>query len=307
MRYVAQRSVPQFSAHIDKTSLTTMNTSSSMTLWKCGLLYCGMVAVATAQTIATWSFTKFESQVQTNVSTLGPSTYQLQAKVTGSDLNLLSAAQFQPLGVGPTYTLAGAPGSISYNSMPPVSAAATLDGTYGNGNYSVTLGGTTVSSIGFGSSDNYLAPTPIATFSQGTWSSNKLIIDPTQSLTISWTVPNNFGSTGVSDSMLLYVNGPGSPIQGLSPYVLTSGASGSTAQYTISANALQSGMTYNSGLEFIALMSSDGADFGSAQGSFTFENATNFQLQAIPEPSTYAAISGLLALAVAAYRRRRRA
>lgn len=161
---------------------------------------------------------------------------------------------------------------------------------------------------------------PNFTFSQGTWTNGILYFDPNQDLTITLGNVNGF-KTGAGSTPLYASSGVGGHIN----FYFTDGSTDYTDQnafsrvgppgvtfdenpanltYTLAANPLNAGKTFFGEGNFGIFL-----DYNTTGGSINvslLESITSFQVQAIPEPSTYAAFAGLGALGLAAWRRRRR-
>lgn len=133
----------------------------------------------------------------------------------------------------------------------------------------------------------------------GTWTGGLLQIDPTQSYLLTF---SSFSSFTSDDSYALTIRNSGD----------TTVASGSwntagTTTFLIAANTLTAGQTYDANLRFNNNFINYDNPFSGANGNIGYTTSNDFQIQAIPEPSTYAAILGAVALAGVAIHRRRRA
>jgi hypothetical protein len=135
---------------------------------------------------------------------------------------------------------------------------------------------------------------PNAPLVTGTWTGGLLQVDPTQNYLVTFAA---FGGFNVNDSISMKIDG-----------IATNYFSNtSVTTFQIDAATLTAGMTYDVSLRFnnnLIDMNAIGAG-GNANAGFTTENS--FQIQAIPEPSTYAAIFGVMALAGVVIHRRRTA
>ena len=133
---------------------------------------------------------------------------------------------------------------------------------------------------------------PNAPLVTGTWSGGLLQIDPTQNYTLTFAA---FGGFNTNDSISMQIDGIGTNYF----------SNVSVTTFLITAGTLTAGQTYDVSLRFnnnFIDMNAIGVG-GNGDASFTTENM--FQIQAIPEPSTYAAILGAVALAGVMIRRRR--
>lgn len=163
-----------------------------------------------------------------------------------------------------------------------------------------------------GSTNDGFANTPFVIGTQEsnpvTWSGGKMLVDPTKELTLTSTTFTTNYAAGTG-RIGLWVDGGGSEVTNETPpnsfYF-----SGTSVQLQIAANTLTPG-THQAGMEFNNIVSSLidlSATYGAgANGVSVYTAYTTFQIEAIPEPSTYAAILGALALLGVLIRRRRAA
>ena len=79
-----------------------------------------------------------------------------------------------------------------------------------------------------------------------------------------------------------------------------------TTSFLITAGTLTAGQTYSASLQFNNNFINYNNPFAGANGSVGYTVINDFQIQAVPEPSTYAAILGAIALAGVIIRRQRR-
>ncbi len=199
------------------------------------------------------------------------------------------------------------------------SSMANLNSAFGPGTYTISVSGFSDSSLTMtdlvGSATNDGLPNmPFVIATQNsnpvTWSGGKMLVDPTLELTIATTTfTTNYtagmGRVGIGvfgsipDQEASNETSPGSFI-----------FSGNTAQLVIAANTFTSGQTYSGDMEFNSVQAAptdlSGIYGGSAKGVVIYTAFLSFQVQAIPEPSTYAAIFGVLALAGVVIHRRRK-
>lgn len=150
-------------------------------------------------------------------------------------------------------------------------------------------------------------PIPLATLSAGTISGGVLTWDVSQPLTISLIDPLN-GSLATVDHISLSIFGSNIDLSG-------SAFGNATQSFTIPGtaganNTFIAGQSYTVEMDFVNITGgtslgtiSGGALDGVEYGSF-YSRTTSFTIQAIPEPSTHAALAGLGALGLAALRRR---
>jgi hypothetical protein len=131
----------------------------------------------------------------------------------------------------------------------------------------------------------------------GTWSGGRLLIDPTQNYTLNFT---GFSAFGAGDKISLSISGSGSNGH-------DDGSSSAVTSFLITAGdfVLVPGNTARAELNFINVIDTDTSITG-ATGFTAYVTILSFEIQAIPEPSTYAAIFGGLALVGVMIHRRRR-
>lgn len=268
------------------------------------------VAAARATPVPTVSFVlvgKEHHYTQTNTSTLvenATGTWVFTTQVEGSNLSGYPATFTSPGGTGSTGVMTYVSGDNQWKTTASFDGAgapgqALLDGAYNNGTYHITVDGATIAPVLDG---NLYPNTPLATVSAGTWSGNVLLINPGQALTIT---TNAFAGWS-NDHVGIEVNG-----SAYSNNIETFTAD--TLELTIPAGVFVTGQTYTvdlnfdkitNGLQAITGTSSSVLNGGSLAELYTA--TTQFTIQVIPEPSTFAMIFGGVALAGAVWQRRRR-
>lgn len=212
---------------------------------------------------------------------------------------------------GKEWQAPGPEGAYQFASM------AALHSVFPDGSYTIqtNLGNTSGLSIPnlIGGTNDGFANTPFIIATQNsnpvTWSGNRMIIDPTMELTLTSTAfsTNYAVSTG---RIGLWVSGNSFNQDQTNETVPDSFIFNSdTVQMQILANSLSAGI-YSGALEFNNVVSGGLVDLSGvygagAKGVSVYTAFTNFQIQAIPEPSAYAVIAGVLALAGVMVRRRR--
>ena len=248
--------------------------------------------------------------------------------VAGSDMALLTAPVIT-LPAGSTYPTVAASihngGTLVYdagdehwnygfpNANDIAAPPANINGYFGSGTYSIFVQGTTVSFFlgnigGDGSFD--AAFSPDLTFSQGTWSGGKLLVDPSQALTITTSTMSNYASGGSTIGGHIGLGLDGifdlENWSRVGPAGVTLNEVDNFITYTISPGTLTAGIEYGGEASFDGIRDQSLALAGSLNGTY-YGNITTFTIQAIPEPSTYAALAGLGALGLAFWQRRRKA
>jgi len=260
-----------------------------------GVLFFGMLVHASlfAQTVNLLVVSKVHSYTQTNNSTTVDATnpWSFAAHVEGSSGDLSGAAAMLtiPSGTGST-TMTYNAGGPKWSVNASFATQSALDAAYGNGNYSLTAYGQTVSPIAV-TGDLYPSA-PLATnLSGGTIVGGILTWDVSQALTIT--------IAGTADHMGMNIDGTN---YNASPEVFGQ----SSLTFTVPAASMMAGNSYSVELDFDKIVGGTLGNFGgtgamaTAQYAGVYTAATFFTISAVspvPEPSTYAAIFGAVALA----------
>ncbi|MDI1320305.1 MAG: PEP-CTERM sorting domain-containing protein [bacterium] len=253
-----------------------------------------------AQTLTGFGVIKTNGVTQTVNGTSTLSGTAISAYVFGSSSSLSGTYTFTPPAGGTVttpQTLTGNSSSVNFDAG--YADVTTLNNAYANGIYSMAL-------------PNSLTPTswsftqplmgnayPNAPLVTGTWSGGLLQVDPTQNYTLTFAPFGGFLVNGThGDSISLSIEDSGFS------QVHSDFSNVSVNTFLITAGTLTAGQTYNVSLRFNNNYIDYGA-IGSANGSVSYTTENSFQIQAIPEPSTYAAILGVVALGGVMIRRRR--
>lgn len=247
-----------------------------------------------AQTLTGFGVIKTNGVTQTANGSSSMSGTEFSAYVFGTAL--AGTYSVTPPGTGTVTTAQNLVINGSFNSASFSVAYAdvsTMNAAYGAGVYHMELpNGGSPTSWNLQSLTGDLYPNaPLVT---GTWSGGLLQVDPTQNYLLTFA---SFGGFNTDDSISMKIDGIGTNYF----------ANTSVTTFQIDAGTLTAGMTYDVSLRFNNnFIDYDvfGASTGNGSAGYTTENS--FQIQAIPEPSTYAAIFGALALAGVMLHRRRR-
>ncbi|MDP2136619.1 MAG: PEP-CTERM sorting domain-containing protein [Candidatus Didemnitutus sp.] len=188
----------------------------------------------------------------------------------------------------------------SYQGNASFADQAALDAAFPNGTQSLIVGGIpfTLSLAG-----NLYPNTPLATASAGTWTGGLLQLTAAQASAGFSITSNTFTGWANDGSFRIGIWGDGSSYsQDVETYAANFLA------MNVAGGALTAGNTYSFTVEFMRFTDSDTSlqpTLGvNALGVAGYVINTSFSVQVIPEPSTYAAILGGLALAGVVWRRR---
>lgn len=178
---------------------------------------------------------------------------------------------------------------------------ASVNAAYNNGLYSMAIpnNGTAQSVSGLNLTGDIYPDAPMVT--GGTWTGGKLQLDPTINNTINFTAYTLSSGSFTNGQDRIYLSSEDASYDQSSTTPVTS--------FVINASTLTAGLTYSFELVFVNTVYVDNSTLTSTgldEGIAGYVTIVNFDIQAIPEPSTYAAIFGALALAGVMIHRRRR-
>jgi hypothetical protein len=285
-----------------------------------------------AQTIQFFVVGKEQRFDQTNTATVNPRAvdvpnnqypWRIFTDINGSGLTsttpaaLLTNVVTTPSGSSTTnYSVAWDTSGNQWKYRAGFSTQAGLDAAYANGTYGVSVNsGAGTFNLPLGATNHY-PNTPIATLTGGNWVGGVYQFNPANTLTISSGTYNTdflystarieIGINGNSYNFQLD-KGVGSTTPFLSTDTMGSILASLPPATFISGNTYNVDISYNYATSFADISSAFGQVANSANGVTIFGATTSFTIQAVPEPSTYAAIFGVVALAGVMIRRRRRA
>lgn len=260
---------------------------------------------STAGTASLAGANPYEFVIDLNGTSLGSLTFTF--KKPGDAITNYTSFERDP---GKEWQAPGPQGAYQFANM------ASLQSAFPDGAYTIqtNLGTTSLLSIPnlIGGTNDGFANMPFLTGTQNgnpvSWSLGKMLVDPTQELTLTSTTftTNYVTATGRIGLWLDYgVSGQQVTNETVPNNFIFNAA---TVQMQIAANTLTPGI-YGGGLEFNNVTSGGlvnlNANIPGANGVGVYTAYTSFQIQAIPEPSTYAAILGVVALGGVMIRRRR--
>lgn len=249
-----------------------------------------------SQTVDFLVVSKFNSYNQTdNSTTIDAGVWGFEAHIEGTTLGSIAT---------PTMTIPSGSGSttLAYQASPDekwfVNATfggqGALDAAYGNGNYSLTALGQTITPISV-TGDLYPVA-PLATLSSGTISGGILLWNVSQALTI--TINGSVGHMSIDIAGNSYNNG-------------NETFGGSSLGFTVPSASFLAGNNYTVKLQFDNIVGGTLGTVGSgalsgAKYAGVYNATTTFTIQAVPEPASYTAVFAAVVMAGAVLRRRRR-
>jgi hypothetical protein len=267
------------------------------------LVFAGTIIAAafvSGQTVTEFIIAKINDNYQTqNGSTVAGDLYNqgdtdpygIFAQVTGTGLT--GTYTFTPPGGSAINISTVETGALAYENAFAYATSGALNTAFADGDYSMqinTSGG--LQNITLFSLTGSVYPN-VPEITGATWSGGKLFIsDPTQAYTLNFTA---FSGMGGGDKIMLGIDD-----------VFDTSSTSSVTSFIIPANSFTFGQTTSGELNFAKVIDTDTSIAG-ATGFTAYVSILSFQIQVIPEPSTYAAIFGGLALAGVMIHRRRRA
>jgi len=282
------------------------------------------IAPAFGQTVAFYSVAKEHNFVQNSSSGLGVLGYEFDVNINGAGLGgyatSLALAPESGFATNPMTATLNASGFGAAIGGYPSSGA--LDTAFANGSYALSLGPSSdnlnaTSSLSLGESTSYPSVAPQLT--TGTWSGGKLVVDAGSSYTFNFNSasftdfdPNNSGATSFGGAVRFTIFSGGTVVAtSLAVYNADTQTTAFTS-FTLPAFSLTSGSTYVGKIQFSRIVDlntfvDDGtiADAYGGTGFAAFGYQTQFQISAIPEPSTWAVLAACATLGFAQYARRR--
>lgn len=272
------------------------------------------------QAIEFISVTRLADYVQTGPSTVSAASttpFEFMVDVDGNNSTTatapLTAATYTPPGGSVTaLTFSSENHGWSFRDSTPTSMA-NLNATYGTGSYALNLTGTPngAANITVGSFASTLLEIPQLTLSGGSWVGSTYQLTSAATLTISFNAVYSGSPGGTAgfhyDAELsgTSYNTSADAFINYNPQTSAAAAYASTPPNFVASSLAAGNYTFSASYEDIqnpAMYYSN-----SVFGASLLEYRTTISLQVIPEPSTYAAILGALALAGVTIHRRRRA
>jgi hypothetical protein len=195
-------------------------------------------------------------------------------------------------------TLTGNASERQYEVASTYADVSALNAAYANGDYTFAIpasGGPFSPTLSL-TGDAFPNTFSITGLTNGTWSGGNLVFNPGQSLTL--TFDSFSGMVNGTDRIFFNAD---------TGYEIETSVAGTTS-FLVPANSisLSAGQTTSAELVFAKVVDFDNTTISGASGMAVYATIVSITLQAIPEPSTYAAIFGTLALAGVAMHRRRR-
>jgi hypothetical protein len=256
---------------------------------------------------------KRTNYLQTSAAAPSAADYRFTFEINGTNLSgLTNHSVTTPGGTGTATVAYDIPGD-RWKYYQDYGSKAALDAAFFNGSYSVTVD--TASNVPLTleatpSADFYPSGVPqlISANNGALWSAGKLLVSDTGTTTLTLSSFSEYNSVANGQlaghiGMSLLLTGPGSFTE-VNQEAFTFNADPAFNTFMISG--LTAGSTYQFELEYNILTALDSGSLAGATGAALFTNRLQIDIQAVPEPATYAMIIGGLSLAmVAVYRRHR--
>ena len=270
------------------------------------LVAMAFVGHLSAQTVTEFLIVKLNDHYQTTSGSTSPG-YYLNPAITNA-YGMFVEIRGTSLGGTNTFTAPGGSavnistvktGALVYENAHAYATSGELNTAFANGDYSMTINtsGGPVNITALSLTGDAYPVVPMIT--GGTWSNGKLLIDPTQNYTLNFSSFTGFSAS--TDKIFMSIDGSGSDDH-------SDESSTAVTSFLIAGGSfvLANGATTSAELVFLRGVDSDNTSIAGAPGIAGYASIVSFQIQAVPEPSTYAALAGTFSLAGVIIMRRRR-
>src|SRR3981081_248102 len=155
---------------------------------------------------------------------------------------------------------------------------ATLDSNYANGTYGLQITGasSTIYSANL-SLTGGVYPSVTPTVTNTNWISGNLVVDPSASFTLNWSV---FTGNTASDKIVLTLTNTVTNQSAFFQFL-----AGSATSQTFGAGFFQPNVLYQANLMFVKVASTDTTSIAGSTGIAGYTNSNGFNIQTVPEPS----------------------